>query len=136
MGMTDTATAPPIDLFARFIHLGDGGQVRSEPQEFKDSASAGWHLMTFRVETAADVHADHWEVHPEAEELVSCLTGGIRLYFRAERHGEEEEEVKLAAGTAVIVPRGRWHRIGLDAPSDIMSVTMRGGSRLERREEV
>ncbi|WP_281182544.1 hypothetical protein [Nocardia miyunensis] len=39
----------------------------------------------------------------------------------------------MSAGTAVIVPRGRWHRIELDAPSDIMSVTMGRGSRLEQR---
>ncbi|GHI41555.1 cupin [Streptomyces violascens] len=131
--MTSTGTVPPIDLFARFIHLGDGGQVRPEPREFNDSGRDGWHLMTFHVETDADVHADHWEVHPEAEELVACLTGGIRLYFRPEQQGEQEAEVELAAGTAVVVPRGRRHRIELDAPSDIMSVTVRDGSRLERR---
>jgi hypothetical protein len=67
---------------------------------------------------------------------VSCLTGGIRLYFRPEQPGEqEEEEIKPAAGTAVIVPRGRWHRIELDTPSDIMSVTVPRGSRLEQRTE-
>ncbi|MFD9634855.1 cupin domain-containing protein [Streptomyces violascens] len=133
--MTGTDTMPPIDLFTSFIHLGDGGQVHPEPQVFKDSGRDGWHLMTFHVETDADVHADHWEVHPEAEELVTCLTGGIRLYFRPERQGEQEEETKLTPGAAVIVPRGRWHRIELDAPSDIMSVTVRRGSRLERRGE-
>lgn len=42
----------------------------------------------------------------------------------------------LAAGTAVIVPRGRWHRIELDAPSDIMSVTLPRGSRLLKRTDV
>jgi hypothetical protein len=37
------------------------------------------------------------------------------------------------AGTAVIVPRGRWHRLELDAPSDLMSITLRHGTRPERR---
>lgn len=89
--------------------------------------------MTFHVETDADVHADQWELHSDADEVVSCLTGGIRLRFRPEQSGEEEIEV--AAGTAVIVPRGRWHRIELDAPSDIMSITVPRGSRVEKRTE-
>ncbi|MGW0535317.1 cupin domain-containing protein [Streptomyces sp. NPDC003032] len=127
-------TVTPVDLFGSFIHLDQGGQVRAAQPEF-DTERDGWQVMTFHVKTAADVHADHWEVHPEAEEVVSCLTGAIRLHFRPERPGEGEEEIKLAAGTAVIVPRGRWHRITLDAPSDIMSITAPRGSRLEARTE-
>ncbi|MFI0713138.1 cupin [Streptomyces inhibens] len=127
-------TVTPIDLFASFIHLDQGGQVRAEQPVF-DPERDGWQLMTFHAETDADLHADHWEVHSDADEVVSCLTGGIRLCFRPEQPGEEEEEIKLAAGTAVIVPRGRWHRIELDAPSDIMSVTVARGSRLEKRAE-
>ncbi|MFF1379256.1 cupin [Streptomyces sp. NPDC058308] len=95
----------------------------------------GWQLMAFHVETDADVHGDHWEVHLAADELVSCLTGGIRLCFRPEQPGGKEEEIKLVAGRAAIVPRGRWHRIALDGLSDIMSVTLPRGSRLERRTE-
>ncbi|GAB2878910.1 hypothetical protein GCM10027074_53990 [Streptomyces deserti] len=125
-------TVTPIDLFSSFLHLRQGGQVRAEQPVF-DPERDGWQLMTFHVETDADVHADHWEVHPDADEVVSCLTGGIRLCLRPEQPGDAEEEIKLAAGTAVIVPRGRWHRIALDAPSDIMSLTLPRGSRLEKR---
>ncbi|MEU9851817.1 cupin [Streptomyces sp. NPDC047974] len=127
-------TAAPIDLFSSFIHLDRSGQVSAAPPVF-DSERDGWQLMTFHVETDADVHGDHWEIHTEADELVSCLTGAIRLCFRPERPGEKEEEVGLAAGTAVIVPRGRWHRIALDGPSDIMSVTLPRGSGLQSRTE-
>ena len=127
-------TVTPIDLFASFVHLDRGGRARAEQPVF-DPERDGWQLTAFHVETGADVHADHWEVHSDADEVVSCLTGGIRLYFRPEQPGEEEEEVELAAGTAVIVPRGRWHRIELDTPSDIMSVTVPRGSRLEKRAE-
>ncbi|MFI6448352.1 cupin [Kitasatospora sp. NPDC050543] len=127
-------TVTPIDLFASFLHLHQDGQAHAEQPVF-DPERDGWQLMAFRVETDADVHADHWEVHPDAEEVVSCLAGGIRLCFRPEHPGEEAEEIKLTAGTAVIVPRGRWHRITLDVPSQIMSVTMPRGSRLEKRTE-
>ncbi|MGC0327651.1 quercetin dioxygenase-like cupin family protein [Streptomyces sp. SAI-170] len=125
-------TVTPIDLFASFIHLDEGGQVRAEQPVF-ESEREGWQLMTFHVESDADVHADHWEVHTDADEIVSCLSGGIRLHLRPEHPGQEAEEIALPAGTAAIVPRGRWHRLALDAPSDIMSVTVPRGSRLEKR---
>ncbi|RLV04467.1 cupin [Streptomyces griseocarneus] len=125
-------SATPIDLFTSFINLRPDGQAHAGEQTF-DLGREGWHIMTFHVETDADVHADHWEIHSDADEIVSCLTGGIRMYFRPEREGEGEKEVGLTSGTAVVVPRGRWHRIELDAPSDIMSVTVLRGSRLEER---
>jgi hypothetical protein len=121
-----------IDLFTSFLHLNEGGRVHAERPSF-DHDREGWQLMTFHVETDADVHADHWELHPGAEEIVACLTGGIRLYLRPQQPGDAPEEFTVPAGTAAIVPRGRWHRIELDAPSDIMSVTMGRGSRLEQR---
>ncbi|MGI5290444.1 hypothetical protein ACQEVF_44910 [Nonomuraea polychroma] len=89
--------------------------------------------MAFHAKTDADVHADRWEVHPAAEEIVSCLIGKIRLYLRPELAGQQEEEVRLVAGTAAIVPRGLWYHIELDVPSNIMAVTLPRGSRLEMR---
>ncbi|GGW16541.1 hypothetical protein GCM10018980_19730 [Streptomyces capoamus] len=97
------------------------------------SDSGGWQLATFHVETDVDVHADHWEMHPQADEAVCCLTGGVRLYLRPVRPDDTEDMVTLQPGTAVIVPRGRWHRLELDAPSDLMSITLRHGTRLEER---
>ncbi|MDV6290934.1 hypothetical protein R2F25_35895 [Streptomyces sp. UP1A-1] len=89
-------TAAPISLFSSFIHLDQDGRVHAAQPVF-DAERDGWQLMTFHVETDADVHGDHWEIHTEADELVSCLAGGIRLYFRPEQPGAEEEEVRLAA---------------------------------------
>ncbi|MGP4098309.1 cupin [Nonomuraea sp. KM90] len=125
-------TVTPIDLLAASIHLHQGGEIRAGKRT-TDPDQDGWRLTAFHAKTGADVHADHWEVHPEAEEIVSCLVGKIRLFLRPELPGQQEEEIRLAAGTAVIVPRGRWHRIELDIPSNVMSVTLPLGSRLERR---
>jgi hypothetical protein len=125
-------TTTPIELFASPVQLHPGGQVRTEQHvtepEFDDD---GWLLMVAHVETEDDVHGDAWEIHPEADELVSCLTGGIRLILRPERPGDEEEEIKLAARTAVVVPRGRWHRLAVDVPGDMMAVTLPRGTREE-----
>ncbi|MEU7011366.1 cupin [Streptomyces sp. NPDC046332] len=93
----------------------------------------GAQLMAFHAKS--DVHANHWEVRPEADEVVSCRVGTICLYLRPERPGQMEEEIWLAARAAAIVPRGRWQCIKLDIPSTIMAVTLPCGSRLEKRLE-
>ncbi|MBY8887073.1 cupin domain-containing protein [Streptomyces sp. PTM05] len=122
----------PVDLFASFVRLDGDGRAHAEPREF-DPSRDGWQLMTFHAETDADVHADRWEAHADADEVVSCLTGGIRLHVRPASEAESQhEEVRVPAGSAVIVPRGRWHRIELDAPSDIMSLVVAHGTRVER----
>ncbi|WP_260477427.1 cupin [Nonomuraea sp. WAC 01424] len=89
--------------------------------------------MAFHTKTDADDHADRWEVHPAAEGIVSCLIGKIRLHLRPEPAGQQEEEVRLVAGTAAIIPRGLWHHIELDVPSNVMAITLPRGSRLETR---
>ncbi|GAA3646373.1 hypothetical protein GCM10022224_006430 [Nonomuraea antimicrobica] len=127
-------TVTPFDLYASAIHLHQGGTIHAGTGP-AGSGHEGWRLTAFYAKTGADVHAGHWAVHPEAEEIVSCLVGKFRLYLRPERPGQEEEEIRLGAGTAAIVPRGRWHRIELDIPSDIMAVTLPHGSRWERRTE-
>ncbi|MBD0742753.1 cupin domain-containing protein [Streptomyces sp. CBMA152] len=133
--MTTTPMSPssPFDLFASALHIHpDGGDLRVAERRMTSSESGAWQIATFHVETDTDVHADHWEMHPEADEAVCCLTGGVRLYLRPTTPGGAEDVVRLRAGNAVIVPRGRWHRLELDAPSDLMSITLRHGTRLER----
>lgn len=128
-----TTPLSPIDLFASALHIHPDGDVKAAERRMTSSDSGAWQLATFHAETDADVHADHWEMHPEAEEAVCCLTGGVRLYFRATGPDGAEHMVQLQAGTAAIVPRGRWHRLELDAPSNLMSITLRHGTRLEKR---
>ncbi|TDD13960.1 hypothetical protein [Nonomuraea diastatica] len=53
--------------------------------------------------------------------------------FESSIHLRQGGEIHLVTGTAAIVPRGRWHRIELDVPSNIMAVTLPRGSRLEMR---
>ncbi|MYS54486.1 cupin, partial [Streptomyces sp. SID6013] len=73
-------TTTPVDLFASALHFHPDGDVQAVERQMTSSSSGAWQIATFHVETNADVHADHWEMHPEAEEAVCCLIGGIRLY--------------------------------------------------------
>ncbi|WP_330233058.1 cupin domain-containing protein [Nocardia sp. NBC_00508] len=123
-------TSTPIDLFDLGLHFHATGDVRAA-QRRMNSGDGGWQLATFHVESDADVHADHWEVHPAGDEAVCCLTGALRLYLRPEHPADDESMIRLTAGTAFVVPRNRWHRIELDEPSDIMSIGLRQDTRQE-----
>ncbi len=39
----------------------------------------------------------------------------------------------VSGGRLVVVPRSRWHRVELDGPSDLMSITLRRNSQLAQR---
>lgn len=120
-------TLQPVDLFTRALRLSSDGAVTAEERRMAADA-AGWTVAAFHVETNQDVHGDHWEVHPAAEEAVCVLAGAARLVLRG-----NEEPLTLTAGHAYLVPRGRWHRLEIDGPTDLMSITLRAGSRLEKR---
>ncbi|MFI0810284.1 cupin [Streptomyces echinatus] len=126
-------TLTPVDLFGSALRFRPDGDVRAGARRMTDGEPGVWQLATFHVETDADVHAGHWETHPDGEEAVCCLSGGARLYFRPAMEGGTEEMVRLRPGTAVIVPRGRAHRIELDGPSDLMSITRRRGTQQQPR---
>ncbi|MFD4370677.1 cupin [Streptomyces sp. NPDC058486] len=129
-------TVTPIELFGSLIHLHPSGRIDTEqPATDTELERDGWLLMVAHAETDDDVHGDHWEIHTEADEFVSCLTGGIRVILRPDQPGDEEEEIALPAGTAAIVPRGRWHRLAVDAPSTMMAVTLPRGTHEEKRTE-
>lgn len=127
-------TLTPAPLLGSLVHLHPDGAIRTErPEADTDLDRDGWLLMVARAESDDDVHGDHWECHTGGDELVACLTGGLRLVLRADRPGEADEEIVLAAGTAAVVPRGRWHRLALDAPSDMVAVTLPRGTRTAER---
>ena len=125
-----SATVSPVDLFTDALHFNHDGDLHAGPPRMPDG---DWQLASFHVETDADVHADHWEMHPAGEEAVCCVRGAFRVYLRATNPDAADVPVRLRAGEAVIVPRGTWHRLELDEPSDIMSITMRRGTQAERR---
>lgn len=123
-----------VDLFAPSgLRLKDGGAVEAETPPVMSGELEGWVVASFRVATSQDVHGDYWEIHPAGQEVVSVLSGQARLVLRAEGDQAQDEAVVLRPGTACIVPCNRWHRLEIDGPTDLQSITPRRGSRLEHR---
>jgi mannose-6-phosphate isomerase-like protein (cupin superfamily) len=126
-----TPTGSPVDLFTHRLQLDASGAIRADERWMAGGDDTDWRLAFFRVETADDVHADHWEMHTLADEALCCLRGAIRVHLRSARPDSPDDVVHLSAGRAAIVPRGRWHRLELDEPTELLAVTLRRGTRLQ-----
>jgi mannose-6-phosphate isomerase-like protein (cupin superfamily) len=123
-----------IDLFAPSgLRLHPGGIVEVETPPRMTGQQDDWMVASFHAESDHDVHGDYWEIHPAGQEVVSVLSGHVRLVLRAESEDLQDESVTLATGTAYVVPQNRWHRLEVDGPTDLQSITSRRGTRLERR---
>ncbi len=123
-----------IDLFAPAgLRLHEGGTIEVEIPPRMSGDQDGWVVACYHAASDQDVHGDYWEIHPSGQEVVSVLSGRARLVLRAEAGQARAETVTLTAGTAVIVPRNRWHRLEVDGPTDLQAMTPRHGTRLEPR---
>jgi mannose-6-phosphate isomerase-like protein (cupin superfamily) len=84
----------------------------------------GYLMGAFRV----DSDSDHWEVHPQGDEIIQLLSGAVDFIFR-EAAGERRVELRDQA--ICIVPRGAWHRTVVHAPSEIVFTTYGLGTQHE-----
>lgn len=124
----------PIDLFASAIALDGSGHVHAAAQGVEAEAGE-WRLTAVHAKTDEDVHPGGWQVHAEADELVSCVVGKIRIRLSPEQSGQDEEVIRLTAGKAAVVPRGRSHRISPDIPSVVLAATLPSGDGARPRPE-
>ena len=60
------------------------------------------------------------EMHPDGDELLFLVSGAVEVIFLDER---PERVFALAAGQALVVPRGVWHRVVPKQPSQILHIT-------------
>jgi mannose-6-phosphate isomerase-like protein (cupin superfamily) len=122
-------TAAIVDLFSEHLVFEPHGAARADERRMLTEDTA-WRLGMFHAATD-DVHADHWERHPNGDEAVCCVRGALRVVLRADTPDDNDDMFAVPAGRGVVVPRGRWHRIELDEPSDLLVVTVRSGSQLK-----
>jgi hypothetical protein len=128
-----TPSSSIVDLFTHDLHFEPSGIIRADERRMTDGNPAWRSAAIFQVETPEDVHADHWEKHPLGEEAVCCLRGAILLYLRGTQPDTPDDLIHLLPGQVSIVPRDRWHRLEADEPTDLLAVTVRHGTKLEKR---
>jgi mannose-6-phosphate isomerase-like protein (cupin superfamily) len=60
------------------------------------------------------------EVHPDGDELLYLVSGAITVRLELP---EGDRTVDVAAGEALVVPKGTWHRINLREPGILVHIT-------------
>ncbi len=124
------ATARATDLFDTMIHLRQGGVAEAAEPRTRANALAGrgaaslWTVGAFHADSDRAVHADVWERHPSGSEMLCVLSGAMHVYLRD--HGDGTVPVAtLTSGQSFIVPAGRWHRLAVVEPADLLAITPR-----------
>jgi mannose-6-phosphate isomerase-like protein (cupin superfamily) len=110
--------ARPFDLSEALVGLGPDGAAsliewQEGPPPRVDGYTVGAPMMTRNA-------PHNGEMHPDGDELLYLVSGYVHVHLE-EAGGEQVVEVK--AGQAIVVPRGVWHRVVLQAPSQLVHIT-------------
>lgn len=122
-----------FDPSGTFIHITDGGTA--SPVEVTETfwqelmtghrpdLNEGWLMLVLRMR--ADTPT--WEMHPAGDEILYLLSGAIDIVLEEDAG---ERLIKLGAGEACIVPRGRWHRQIVHEESNLLGITFGKGTEI------
>jgi len=131
MNREDTTMADDttFDLARTYVHLEDGPRVDriAVSDDFWQTIADRPELRGGRLVLVSRSGADwdHWEMHPEGDEIVYLLSGALDVIL--EEDGQERT-VELRDRTACIVPRGVWHRGIVRAPAETLHITRGAGT--------
>ena len=62
------------------------------------------------------------ERHPEGDELVYLISGAVGMSFESD-DAQNPKVVAVQPGQLVVVPRGMWHRLVVEEPSELLFMT-------------
>ncbi len=88
-------------------------QQRGRPPQRIDGFTVGAPMLTEDAPHAG-------EIHPDGDELLYMVTGSITVRLELP---EGEHIVEMAAGDALVIPQGTWHRISLREPGRLVHIT-------------
>ena len=101
---------PTFDLEKTYLALDGHGRVTPMPvgpdfwQTVDSNPAAKGTIVTVN---AAEGDWDHWEVHPNGDEVLVLLEGETQIVFE---RPDGEQTFDLKPGSTLIVPAGVWHR--------------------------
>jgi mannose-6-phosphate isomerase-like protein (cupin superfamily) len=109
----------PIDLANSVIGLQRDGRARLVPQTpGRPPTRIDGYTVGAPVMTGPAPHAG--EMHPDGDELLYLISGKISVVLE---QGAAERVLEVLPGQAVIVPRGVWHRVVPNEPSQMVHIT-------------
>ena len=128
-----TVAFDPLETFVLLDGAGRAEPIALYPGFWEDLAAgrreaAGW-LVTRGVTSAP---WDHWERHPNGEELILLTDGSADLILEW-KSGEEPIRLTREKPLA-IVPRGVWHTVDPVSPATLTFITYGKGTEHRPRE--
>jgi mannose-6-phosphate isomerase-like protein (cupin superfamily) len=87
-------------------------QVRPDPPVPVDGA-------TFGVATMTENSPHDGEMHPDGDEILYLVSGRVRVVFPVDKL----DDIDVAPGDGLVIPKGLWHRVDILAPSRIVYLT-------------
>jgi mannose-6-phosphate isomerase-like protein (cupin superfamily) len=60
------------------------------------------------------------EMHPDADEVLYLISGSIKVRLELD---SGDHTVDVVPGQALVVPRGVWHKVTLQEPSQMIHIT-------------
>lgn len=113
-----------FDLRSTFLQLAADGSARQLPvgPDFWSTIQTRTDLDDGRLLMVLEMERDWptWEIHPAGDEVVLLLEGSATMILDLPGGARE---VALAAGEAVLVPRGTWHTADLPVPCRMLFLT-------------
>jgi mannose-6-phosphate isomerase-like protein (cupin superfamily) len=112
------STDSPFDLSRVVIGLHRDGKARVIPQAPGPPTRIDGYTIGAPVMTRPAPHGG--EMHPDGDELLYVVSGNVSVVL--EEQGVERM-LELRPGQAFVVPRGVWHRVVPNEPSQLLHIT-------------
>ncbi len=118
------------NMFDTLIHLREGGGAEAVPRSGRTDPGL-WTVAALHATDDKALHSHVWERHPAGNEVLCALSGSMHVYLR--NHGDGSEPVAtLTPGQCFIVPAGRWHRLTVSEPGQLLAITPRADTEHEK----
>jgi quercetin dioxygenase-like cupin family protein len=77
------------------------------------------HGVTIGVVTMTENSPHGGEMHPDGDEVLYLISGRVKVKLET----QPAQEMEMASGDGLIVPKGVWHTVDIIAPCQIVYVT-------------
>lgn len=124
----------PYALESTFLRLGTDSamELLTVDEDFWPNIISGklgdWKNEYLVGTYSFDADWQTWEQHPNGDEFLYLLYGGID--FVLESNGHEKVFELQESGSFVIVPKGTWHTAKVKSPSQILAITAGAGTQI------
>jgi mannose-6-phosphate isomerase-like protein (cupin superfamily) len=124
-----------LKMHETFIHILKGNAItHSADRSVKGICS----LFFFHLTQPNDTHPNHWEIHPDGDELLFVTKGEVEIEMVTQIYNCEDtvpgnsakEMATLRDGELLIVPKAHWHRIILKKETNLVVATFGGDSKM------